>query len=355
MKNTLNFPFNRRRFLQGTGAALAAVSFGGNGAFAADKKVNVYNWDTYIGDTTLGSFSDKTGIEVQYDLYANLEEMYAKFQAGNPGYDIIFPSDYMIETMIAANMLEELDRSRIPNFKNVDEAFLNPSFDPGCKYNAPYFWGSVGLGYRKSKVGNVDSWGALFDSDKHSGRMAMLADLRFVMGVALLYLGYSANTTKQEEINAARDLLIKTKKHLKGFVPDSGQDMLISGDIDLVMEWNGDILKVMEEDDDLTYVIPKEGTVIWVDGLSIPKGAPNMDAAYEFINHVMDANVNAEIANTIHYATTNKAAREHVSKDDLANPAIYASDEVVAKSEALADVGDALPMYDAAWTEIQAS
>ena len=284
-----------------------------------------------------------------------VEEMYAKFQVGNPGYDVIFPSDYMIETMIAADMLVELDRSRIPNFANVDESFLNPSFDPGCKYNAPYFWGSVGIGYRKSVVGEVDSWGALFDNDKLSGRMAMLADQRFVMGVALLYLGYSPNTIVQAEIDAARDLLIKTKKNLKGFVPDSGQDMLIAGDIDLVMEWNGDILKVMEEDDDLTYVIPKEGTVIWIDGLSIPKGAPNVDLAYEFINHVLDAKVKAEIANTIHYATTNKAAKEFISKADLANPAIYASDEVVAKSHALSDVGDALPMYDAAWTAIQAS
>lgn len=355
MKSFKDFPFSRRRFLQGTGAAAVAVSFGAGSAFAQEKKLNVYNWDTYIGDTTLQSFTDKTGIEVQYDLYANLEEMFAKFQAGNPGYDIIFPSDYMIETMIAADMLVELDRSKIPNFVNVDEAFLNPSFDPGCRYNAPYFWGSVGIGYRKSKVGEVDSWKILLEDDKHSGRMAMLADQRFVMGVALLYLGYSANTTNSDEINAARDLLIKTKKHLKGFVPDSGQDMLISGDIDLVMEWNGDVLKVMEEDDDLTYVIPKEGTVIWVDGLSIPKGAPHMDLAYEFVNHIMDANVNAEIANTIHYATTNKAARAHVAKADLENPAIYASDEVVQRSEALADVGDALPLYDAAWTEIQAS
>ncbi len=105
MKDTLQFPFTRRRFLQGTGAALAAVSFGGSRAFAADKKINVYNWDTYIGDTTLGSFTDKTGIEVQYDLYANLEEMFAKFQAGNPGYDIIFPSDYMVGQMIALGAL----------------------------------------------------------------------------------------------------------------------------------------------------------------------------------------------------------------------------------------------------------
>ncbi len=346
--------FTRRNFLKTSGVAAVGLTFGSNAVFGAEK-LNVYNWDTYIGDNTLSNFSSTTGIEVQYDLYANLEEMFAKFQAGNPGYDVIVPSDYMLETMIAADMLEELDKSRLPNFKHVDPNFLNPSFDPDCKHNIPYFWGSVGLGYRKSKLGTVDSWSALFDNPDMAGRMAMLADSRFVMGVALLYLGFSANTTNPDEINAARDLLIATKKNLKGFVPDSGQDMLISGDIDLVMEWNGDILKVMEEDDDLTYVIPKEGTVIWIDGLSIPKGAPNIDNAYKFLNFIHEPKVKAEIANTIHYATTNSSAKEFISPADLANPAIYASDEVVAKSQALSDVGDSLKLYDAAWTEIQAS
>jgi spermidine/putrescine transport system substrate-binding protein len=149
--------------------------------------------------------------------------------------------------------------------------------------------------------------------------------------------------------------LIEAKKHLKGFVPDSGQDMLISGDIDLVMEWNGDVLKVMEEDDDLTYVIPKEGTVIWIDGVCIPKGGPNIENAYKFLNHLHEPEVMGEIANTIHYAATNKAAKAFISEADLNNPAIYAPDEVVARSQALSDVGAALPLYDAAWTAILAS
>ncbi len=346
--------FGRRNFLAGTGAAAVALSFGGRFA-SASGELNVYNWDTYIGDTTLDTFTKSTGIEVQYDLYANLEEMFAKFQAGNPGYDVIFPSDYMIETMIAADMVVELDRSKLPNFKHIDENFLNPSFDPGCKYNIPYFWGSCGIGYRKSVVGEVDSWKVLLESGEFSGRMALLADSRFVMGVALLYLGYSANTINPNEINAARDLLIEAKKHLKGFVPDSGQDMLISGDIDLVMEWNGDVLKVMEEDDDLTYVIPKEGTVIWIDGVCIPKGGPNIEKAYTFLNYMHEPEVMGEIANTIHYAATNKAAKAFISEADLNNPAIYAPDEVVARSQALSDVGAALPLYDAAWTAILAA
>ena len=350
---------NRRNFLKGTGAAAVALSLGGAGfnraGFAQSGQVNVYNWDTYIGDTTLQTFTESTGINVQYDLYANLEEMYAKFQEGNPGYDVIFPSDYMIETMVKVGMLEEIDRSKVPNFANIDPNFLDPSFDPGCKHNVPYFWGSVGLGYRKSKVEKPDSWKVVFDSDQYAGRIALLADARFVLALALMYLGHSANSTNADEIAAARDLLIKQKKNLKAFVPDSGQDMLIAGDVDVVMEWNGDVLKVMAEDDDLSYTVPNEGSVVWVDGLCIPKGAPNIDNAYKFINHIHDPKVNAEIANTIHYATSNKAARAFVDKADLENPAVYLPDEIVAKCQALIDVGDALKLYDEAWTAIQAA
>ncbi|MGI9305142.1 MAG: polyamine ABC transporter substrate-binding protein, partial [Gammaproteobacteria bacterium] len=193
------------------------------------------------------------------------------------------------------------------------------------------------------------------DSAKHSGRIALLADSRFVIALALMYLGHSANSTSADEIGQARDLLIRQKQHLKGFVPDSGQDMLISGDVDVVMEWNGDVLKVMEEDDDLTYVVPKEGTILWIDGVCIPKGAPNIDNAYAFLNHIHEPSVNAEIANTIHYATTNKAAREFVAESDLNNPAVYLPDAIVSKCQSLIDVGDALRLYDEAWTKIQAA
>ncbi|MGF1609209.1 MAG: PotD/PotF family extracellular solute-binding protein [Kiloniellales bacterium] len=355
MRTMRDWGVDRRTFLKGSGAAAVVLSFGGKASLAQSGQVNVYNWDTYIGDTTLQTFTESTGINVQYDLYANLEEMYAKFQEGNPGYDVIFPSDYMIETMIKAGMLEEIDRSRIPNFEHIDVNFLDPAFDPGCKYNVPYFWGSVGIGYRKSKVETPDSWKVVFDSDQYAGRIALLADARFVLALALMYLGHSANSTNPDEIAQARDLLIKQKKNLKAFVPDSGQDMLIAGDVDVVMEWNGDVLKVMAEDDDLSYVVPKEGSVIWVDGLCIPKGAPNIDKAYEFINHIQDPEVNAEIANTIHYATSNKSARQLVNPADLENPAIYLPDEIVARCESLIDVGDALKLYDEAWTAIQAA
>lgn len=134
--------FGRRSFLKGTAAVAVSLVGGFKGARAQTDQINVYNWDTYIGETTLETFTEKTGIEVQYDLYANLEEMYAKFKEGNPGYDLIFPSDYMIETMIKTDLLEEIDHSRLQNWKHIDDAFKDPDFDPGCKHNVPYFWGT---------------------------------------------------------------------------------------------------------------------------------------------------------------------------------------------------------------------
>jgi len=356
----ITFPrsrFPRRRFLAGAGIAAIGVSFGRKAWSEEEKKLNVYNWDTYIGETTLQTFTDKTGIAVQYDLYANNEELFAKLKAGNPGYDVIFPSDYMVESMISLDMLEAVDHSKIPNLVNVNPAkqFSDPSFNPGLKFGVPYMWGTVGIGYRKSKVPEPDSWGLLLDSDKYAGRIALLADARMVMGLALKYLGYSMNSKSEDEVNKARDLLIKQKPNIKAFAPDNGQDLLLSGEVDLVMEWNGDIISVMSEDEDIAYIVPKEGTNVWMDNICIPVGAPHPENAHAFLNHILDKEVNAEIARTIHYATADKAAQALIPAEDLSNPAIYPPEEVIAASESLTDVGDFTPVYDKAWTEVQAA
>lgn len=360
MKRIINRGFNRRRFLAGAGAAAIGVSFGSMAKklrAQEESKLNVYNWDTYIGETTVDTFTAATGIEVQYDLFANNEELFAKLQAGNPGYDVIFPSDYMIETMAALNMLVPIDHSKIPNIVNVNPAaqFTDPPFNPGMKWGVPYMWGTIGVGYRKSVMDAPASWGTLLDSDQYSGRIALLADARAVMGTALKYLGHSMNSTNKDEVMAARDLLIKQKTHIKAFAPDSGQDMLLSGEVDVVMEWNGDIIHAMEEDEDVGFVVPDEGTMVWMDCVCIPTGAPHPDNAHAFLNHILDAEVGAEAASTIHYATGNKAAQALLPEEDLSNPAIYPPEEVIAKSESLKDLGEFNPVYDQAWTEVQAA
>jgi spermidine/putrescine transport system substrate-binding protein len=177
----------------------------------------------------------------------------------------------------------------------------------------------------------------LLDSDKYAGRIALLADARMVMGIALKYLGYSMNSKSEEEVNKARDLLIKQKPN------------------NLVMEWNGDIISVMSEDADIGYAVPKEGTNVWMDNICIPVGAPHPENAHAFLNHILDKEVNAEIASTIHYATADKAAQALIPQEDLSNPAIYPPEEVIAASESLTDVGDFTPVYDKAWTEVQAA
>jgi spermidine/putrescine transport system substrate-binding protein len=320
-----------------------------------EKKLNVYNWDTYIGETTLATFTEKTGIEVQYDLFANNEELLAKLKEGNPGYDVIFPSDYMVQTMISLGILQQLDHAKVSNIGNVDPAFANPAYNPGLAYGVPYMWGTLGIGYRKSKVETPTSWKDLLDSDKYAGRIALLADQRAVIGVTLKYLGYSLNSTNEAEINQARDLLIKQKKNLKAFAPDEGQNMLAAGDVDIVMEWNGDILQVMAEDQDIAYVVPKEGTNLFIDNLCIPKDAPHPGNAHQFINHILDAEVNAEIAKTIHYATADAAARGLLPPEEVNNTTIYPAPDLIAKSEQVLDIGEATSLYDRAWTEIQAA
>ncbi len=347
---------SRRRFLKAAGAFGAVAAMPRRGwAAEEDKQLNVYNWDTYIGGTTLQTYTDRTGTTVQYDLFANNEELLAKLKEGNPGYDVIFPGDYMVESMISLGILMPLDHAKLGNIGNVDPTFADPGYDPGMKHSVPYKWGTVGIGYRKSKVETPDSWSLLFDSDRYAGRLALLADQRIVLGCALKYLGYSMNSTSQDEIDKARDLLIRQKPHIKAFAPDEGQNMLVGGDVDIVMEWNGDINQVMSEDSDLSYVTPKEGTNVFVDNMCIPKDAPHPENAHAFIDHILDPQVEAEICNTIHYATPNAAARKLLPAAELSNATIYPPNEVIAKSEPILDVGDFTTAYDRAWTEVQAA
>ena len=349
---------SRRSFLAGTGALAAGLSFGPRFAWAAEEaKLNFYNWDTYIGETTLDDFKDATGIEVKMDLFADNDELFAKLKEGNPGYDVIVPTNDYVERMITANMLIPLDHGKIPNIENIDPAFRDAAFDPGRKYSLPYMWGTIGIGYRKSRVDGVpDSWKWILDSDRYSGKVALLGDATAVIGTTLMYLGYSFNSKNPAEIAEAEALLIKQKPHIKTYAEDNGQDLLLSGEVDLTMEWNGDILQVMAEDDDLSYVVPNEGGELWQDTLCIPTGAPHPNNAHSFINFVLDAEVGAAIADFIQYATPNKAARELMPDEYNNNPAIFPSDEVIARSEPPLYLGEDIQrLYDEAWTRILAA
>jgi spermidine/putrescine transport system substrate-binding protein len=350
------FHASRRSVLKGTGAAFIGLTMMPYKSMAEEeKKLNFYNWDTYIGETTLADFNKASGIEVKMDLYADNDELFAKLKEGNPGYDVIVPTNDMVERMIKAGMLDMIDPAKVPNMSNIDKNFQDASFDPGRKHSLPYMWGTLGIGYRKSKVSDATSWKAVFDNEAMAGRIALLGDQDSVIGVALKYLGHSYNSVDPAEMKAAEELLIKGKKNVKVFADDNGQDLLASGEVDLAMEWNGDIIQVMTEDDDLSYEVPKEGSLLWQDCMCIPKDAPHPENAHAFLNYVLDADAGAHIADTIQYATANAAAKAKMGEEYTGNPGIFPPDDVVAKCEAALFSEEKTKLRAESWTRIQAA
>jgi spermidine/putrescine transport system substrate-binding protein len=349
-----SLPMSRRRLLSSGLAVAAAVPALGRRVFGQSQQVNVFNWDTYIGETTLDEFTDATGIAVRYDLFASNDELFAKLRGGNPGYDVIFPTNDYVERMIAADMLLPLDHAKIPNMANIDPAFADPAFDPGLAHSMPYFWGTVGLGYRSS-AGSPTAFADLFESDRYAGRIALLNTVDTIHGT-LKYLGHSLNSKDPAHLDQVVEVLTRNKSKIKSFAPDTGQDLLISGEVDVCLEYNGDILQVMEEDDELAYVVPEEGSVLWEDNMCIPRGGPNPENAHTFINFILDGEVHGAIAAYVRYPCPNAAALDHIPEEDRQNRALYPPREVLERCEVAVYKGEEIEsLYSNALTRVLAA
>ncbi|MGI8725469.1 MAG: ABC transporter substrate-binding protein [Methyloceanibacter sp.] len=352
---------SRRSILKGLGAAAIGITLSSSkySAWAAEEPtLNFYNWDTYIGETTLEAFKDASGIDVNMSLFATNDELFAKLRAGNPGYDVIVPGSEFVERMIQANLLEPLDHAKIPNMKNIAPEFIDDApFDPGRKYSLPYTWLVIGIGYRKSKVKAVpDSWKSLFDSDEYKGRIAVMSDASELFRNCFKYLGKSLNDASPELIKQAEAMLIKQKPNIKSFHEDNGQDLLLSGEVDLVMEYNGDIAQIMTEDDDVDFVVPKEGAMKQQDTLAIPKGAPHPENALKFMNFIFEPEVGAEITKTILYPSPNAAGVALMPASYRDNKVIFPPADVMAKCEYPRYLGaDFTRLLDEAMTRLRAA
>jgi spermidine/putrescine transport system substrate-binding protein len=358
---------NRRSLLKGMGVAAVGLTFGGGLAACSDKDaakvatgeegtLNFYNWDTYIGETTLDDFKGASGISVKMDLFDSNDVLFAKFKAGNPGYDVIVPSNDFVERMAQAGMLQELDQSQIPNFKNVAPEFTDVPYDAKRKHSMPYTWLALGIGYRKSKVKAApDSWKVLFDSDEYAGKIAVLSEAGDMFRLYGKYLGKSVNSLTKADIAVIEAMMIKQKPHIKKYHVDDGQDLLLKGDVDLVLEYNGDIAQAMVEDDDIGFVVPKEGSQLNSDNLCIPKGAPHPKNAHAFINYLLDAEAGKSITETILYPTPNAAAKALMPDDYKNNPVIFPPADVLAKCEYAKFNAELQPLYEEAFTRVNAA
>ena len=362
---------SRGRFLKAIGAAGVAGSTlsvlacqpnttpqqgGGGGGGPEEKKLALYNWAEYVAKTTIPSFEEKTGIQVTQDFFSSNEDLLGKLQAGATGYDVIVPSDYMVAIMIKSDIIQPLEKAKIPNFKNVGENYRGLSYDPDNEYSMPYQWGTTGILYNKGEIGELEeNWDAMWDPE-FEGKIAMLNDTRETLGAALYKLGYSVNATDSEQLQEAEAELKKQKPLLRGYF-DSTQNRpsVINGDLLLGHVFSGDAFLAVAENDNLDYIIPQPRATRWTDNMCIPNGAPRPDNAHKFINHILDAEVGAKLSNYTYYNTPNEAAVPKIDEALTSLPGYTLEPEVFDRLEVIEDTGETTREYERIFTEVKSA
>lgn len=317
--------------------------------------LNVYNWTTYIAEDTISNFERICNVTVIYNTYASDSDMLEELRQGNPGYDVVVPSNSTVYLMLDEGLLQRINLFSLPSYENVALSFQNPPYDPLNEYTVPYQWGTIGVGYNRTVVGrDLTSWEAVFSSEY---RVAWLDEYRPMLGFALLMLGYDPNTAVAAQVNEAAQYLIDHSDNVVAIAPDTGQDLLEAGQADIVVEYSGDIFQLIGSCncDDYRYFIPSEGAQIWTDSLVIPAGAPNPALAEAFIDYILYAQVGADISNYTAYASPNQAAIDGGLINDvyLNNAAIYPPEDVI--SRLFYNVSDAEleQLYSAAWETVR--
>ncbi len=321
-------------------------------------EVIVYNWGEYIDPETITLFEEETGIKVVYDEFETNEVMYPKVEAGATAYDVICPSDYMIQKMINNDLLAEINFDNIPNVKNIGQQYFDQSkeFDPENKYSVPYCFGTVGILYNKTMVEEpIDSWSVLWD-EKYADNILMQDSVRDAFMVALKLNGYSMNTLDKEELETAKNSLIEQKPLVQAYVIDQVRDKMIGDETAIGVIYSGEAIYTQRENENLEYVIPKEGTNVWIDSWVIPKNAPNKDNAEAFINFMCREDIALMNFEYITYSTPNTAAQALIEDEDIKNSKIAFPDfsqyENLETFHYLGEEGDAL--YNDLWKEVKA-
>lgn len=310
-------------------AICAVFLFGGfyyaqESSLVNSKKVVVYNWGEYLDPEILTMFEEETGIDVVYEEFETNEILYPKISSGAIAYDVICPSDYMIQRMIKNDLLAEINFDNIPNIKNIGKEYMDQSrqFDPENKYSVPYCWGTVGILYNKTMVDEpVTSWSILWD-EKYKDNILMQDSVRDAFGVTLKYLGYSLNSTDLDELTKARDLLIKQKPLVQAYVIDQVRDKMIGNEAAIGVIYSGEAIYTQKENPDLEYVIPEEGSNIWIDSWVIPKNAENKENGEKFINFLCRPDIALKNFEYITYSTPNVEARKLIEDESIRNSEI---------------------------------
>lgn len=323
------------------------------GCDSYNKELHVYSWGDYISPEVIREFERRYGCRIVLDTYDSNESMYAKLKAGATGYDIIFPSNYILDLLVRQDMLQPIDMDQVPNLKNLDTHFIKLIKAEVKSRSVPYVVTFTGLGYRQDRIHDmIDSWN-VFSQIKWRGRMTMLNDFRETIGAALKYLGYSVNTIDESEIEAAADQVIKWKRNLAKFESEQYKNGIATAEFLVVHGYCGDILQVMQDDPGVNFLYPKEGALISCDYLAIPKQAPETELAHQFINYLYEPEVAARNMKWTLFLCPNKAAYGFLDPDLRNNAVLFPSEETLTKAELILDLGDEVGKYYHAWDRIK--
>jgi spermidine/putrescine transport system substrate-binding protein len=324
-------------------------------SWASADTLHLYTWADYISPEIVEKFEKQHGCEVVIDTFDSNESMYAKLKAGATGYDLVFPTAYMIQVMHAEGLLQNLDHAKLPNLPNIDTAVLAKVIDTKMEHSVPYTFAYAALAIRKDKIKGAEPSYALFDRASLAGRVTLLDDMRESIGAALKSLGHSINTRDDAQLAAAQEVLIRWKKQLARFDNEGYKAGIDSAEFHLVHGYSGDLFQVQMENPKVEILIPREGVTIGCDEMVIPKTAKQTALAHALINFLLDPDIAAENMEWMGYYCPNTPAKAKLSADFLENPAITIPADLAAKCEVIQDLGPDLAKYSKVWDAVKAA
>jgi spermidine/putrescine transport system substrate-binding protein len=332
--------------------ALAIVAASG-----ADQ-LNIFTWSEYLPPQVVADFEKRFDCKVVVDFYDSPEAMLTKIQSGGSAlYDIVVPSDETMASLIGQNLLASIDHKKIPNLKNLESRFLNQAFDPGNKFSVPYQWGTLGILARTVPGDSLEqSWSLFFDPKKQPGPVLLLDSPSDMIRAALKFKGYDFNSTRPNELKEVRDLLADAKTRSLGFANTvAARKGVLDKTARAAIVYSGDGIQVTRQDPAISYFIPREGSLIFIDSLVVLRQAPHPDLAHTFINYILEPEVGARISNTYLFATPNREAKKFIRPELLTNTVIYPTDETMRRLEFAKHLGRAARLYDQVWTSVKSN
>jgi spermidine/putrescine transport system substrate-binding protein len=330
----------------------------------ATEDLHILIWSDYIDPDLVKAFEASHDCHVKLDVYEETEAMLAKLQvgggSGQGGFDLVVASDHVVPVLAKLGLVQALDLSKVPNAGNVDARFVRPAYDPKGEWSLPYQWGTVGLMYNRKKLGEIKrSWGVVFSAGERKGKFMLLDSPRDTLGAALRFGGQSVNSREKAALQAAGKAVLEAKgdERCVGFDGSvANAKKVITGQADIAMVYNGDALNAIKDSksEDFDYLVPSEGSIIWVDTMVLPAKSPHAELALAFANFILDGKNGAQLSNYVNFATPNKAAMGGIDEASRRNTRIYPTEEQVKGLEYLEDVGSATQLYDAIWTAVKA-